>query len=181
MIWFDLFVRLISCHVTTMSISSKAKNVKPKGTIQELKLVQKVSRRGANILKTEEVKRPNSLQHTPSSSHSPIKRRKTVIFDEEPIPCHLEVDDFDDSSTKRKTLVFPFPFPSIHRNVWQFLGPKWLLESVLGSREDVLESPSQLGIATYRSSILHSLWSRWRFIPMFGLFWVALVVQDVPR
>ena len=44
--------------VPRMSVASKAKKVKQKGGLQELKLVHLVSRRGADIVTAEEVKTP---------------------------------------------------------------------------------------------------------------------------
>lgn len=99
-----------------MSNYSKAKKVKKKGTVKELQVVHTVSRLGADIIKTQEVKTPNrGPQKAQSTNHkinfsSPTKRAKTVTFDGQPIPFDLEVDD---SFKKRKTLVFQFPSPSI--------------------------------------------------------------------
>ena len=45
-------------RVPRMSVTSKAKKVKQKGGLQELKLVHLVSRRGADIVTAEEVKTP---------------------------------------------------------------------------------------------------------------------------
>ena len=91
-----------------MSFSSKARKVKPTGIVHELKLVPTVNRHGTLIIKTEEVKTPNREKEASSSyrinSSSPTKKSKTVAFNGEPIPCHLEVDE---SSKKRHTLVFP--------------------------------------------------------------------------
>jgi hypothetical protein len=93
-----------------MSLSSKVKKVKPKGIV-ELKVVPTVNRRGVFTVKTEQVKTSNrGSDKTPSSNHrisssSPTKLRSTLVFDGEPIPCDLDVDD---SYEKRKTLVFTF-------------------------------------------------------------------------
>ena len=53
----------------------------------------------------------DGLPEEPSTSHrnnssSPMKRRKMEIFEGDPIPFDLEVDDL---YKKRKTLVFPLP------------------------------------------------------------------------
>src|SRR5882757_5841383 len=91
-----------------MSLSSKAKKVKPKGTVRELKLVHTIGHRGADIIKAEEVNAPQrSLPTTPSTSQynqssSPVKRARMDIFDSEPIPCNLEDSD---KSKKCQTLV----------------------------------------------------------------------------
>lgn len=91
-----------------MSLSSKPKKLKPKGTVKELKLVQTINRYGADIIKAEEVKTPSrkalSNQHHSSSS---IKRPKMgTFFDSEPIPCDLEGPDMP---KKRQTLVILLP------------------------------------------------------------------------
>lgn len=93
-----------------MSSSSKPKKIKAKGTFRELKLVQTVSRKGFDAIKTEEAKTPQSHgKNGPSTSHpghatsSPLKRQKLEQFDQEPIPCSLEGLDY---SEKRQTLVF---------------------------------------------------------------------------
>jgi len=93
-----------------MSLSSKPKTIKPKNKFQELKLVQTVTRKGKDILKTEELSTPRSgpkngpstsETHLPSSS--PNKRPKLDPFYEEPIPWNL---DGTEASGKRQTLVF---------------------------------------------------------------------------
>jgi hypothetical protein len=88
-----------------MSFSSKAKKVKPKGTVRELKLVNSINRRGSHIITTEEVKTPkqNSKRHNQSSS--PTKRSKLDVSDMEAIPFHLEGLEND---KKRSTMVFLF-------------------------------------------------------------------------
>jgi hypothetical protein len=93
-----------------MSLSSKPKKVKLKGTVRELKLVQTISRHGTDTIKAEEVKTPQhgSRKATSTSHHkdssSPTKRLKMgTFFDSEPIPCNLEGPDM---SKKRQTLVF---------------------------------------------------------------------------
>jgi hypothetical protein len=94
-----------------MSLSSRPKKVKPKGTVRELKLVQSVSRYGCNALIPEEVKTPGLPPQKASStdpgqgSSSPAKRRKLENFDIEPVPFDLEGPEF---SKKRQTLVFIF-------------------------------------------------------------------------
>ena len=88
-----------------MSLSSKPKKFKPKGTVRELKLVHTINHRGADTIKAEEVKTPSTSQHNHSSSS--IKRPKMgTFFDLEPIPCDL---DGPDVPKKRQTLVFLFP------------------------------------------------------------------------
>jgi hypothetical protein len=66
-----------------MSLSSKPKKLKPKGTVRELKLVQTISRHGADAVKAEEVKTPSrkalsTSQHNHSCSS--IKRPKMGTF-----------------------------------------------------------------------------------------------------
>jgi hypothetical protein len=107
-----------------MSISSKPRKIQRKGTVQELKLVQTIGRRGADTIKTEEVKTPQHVSRKASSNSlhtsSPIKRRKMEAFDSEPIPCDLGgLDKF----TKRQTLVFLSPLLSTTLSN-NFLGPK---------------------------------------------------------
>lgn len=91
-----------------MSISSKPKKIKRKGTVQELKIVQTIGRRGNDTIKTEEVKTP---QHGSRSQHtsSPMKRPKMENFDSEPIPFDFGGPDM---SNKRHTLVCIFPLLS---------------------------------------------------------------------
>ena len=94
-----------------MSVSSRPKKIKPKGTVRELKLIQSISRFGSDTIKTKEDKTPRhgSGKSTSTSQHnhssSPTKRLKMEIFDSEPIPCNLEGPDV---SKKRQTLVFLF-------------------------------------------------------------------------
>ena len=85
-----------------MSVSSKPKKIKPKGTVRELKLVQSISRFGSDTIKAEEDKAPWHGSGKATSS-SPTKRPKMETFDSEPIPCNLEGPDV---SKKRQTLVF---------------------------------------------------------------------------
>jgi hypothetical protein len=88
-----------------MSLSSKPRKVKAKGTVRELKLVQSISRRGADLLKAEEVQTPKkkaqSINQFPCSSAS-IKRPRLESFAMEPIPFDVEGHDV---SKKRQTLV----------------------------------------------------------------------------
>lgn len=106
-----------------MSLSSKPRKVKAKGAVRELKIVQSVSRRGADTLKAEEVTTPRrETGKAPKSSHpnqtsSPRKRLKLSGFDGEPIPCHFE-DHFEghDDHDRRSTLVF-LSFPIIMSHV----------------------------------------------------------------
>ena len=94
-----------------MSFSSKPKNVIPKGTLRELKLVQTINHRGSDTLKTEEVKTPrHGQQTTPSTSKqdhssSPFKCPKLQDFNVDPITFDMEGIDV---SKKRQTLVFLF-------------------------------------------------------------------------
>ena len=94
-----------------MSLSAKPKKIKPKGTVQELKLVHTIGRRGADVIKAEEVKTPwQGSQIAPSTSQrnrssSPVKRPRMDMLNSEPIPCNLEDSD---TSKKRQTLVFIF-------------------------------------------------------------------------
>ena len=87
-----------------MSFSSKPKKIKPKGRVQELKLVQTISRHGADTIEMEVVKTPKKKKATSSNrSLSPVKRRKLEEdFDSEPILFGL---DGLDTSEKRQTLV----------------------------------------------------------------------------
>jgi hypothetical protein len=97
-------------RVLRMSVASKAKKVKQKGGLQELKIVHSVSRRGADVVTAEEVKTPRtvagqkvSLSSQPNGSPSPTKRRKVDSQDNEPIPCHLKGPN---DNRERQTLVF---------------------------------------------------------------------------
>jgi hypothetical protein len=93
-----------------MSLSSKPRKIKPKGSVQELKLVHSINRRGAVTIKTEDVKTPKqegplTSQHGRSSS--PIKRAKLDTSDLGSIPFFL---DGPDVSTTRQTLVISSSF-----------------------------------------------------------------------
>ena len=99
-----------------MSLSSKPKKIKPKDGCRELKVVQTVSRKGYNTLKTEEVKTlPHPLINEPSTSQhhqpssSPTKKRKLNHF--ESIPWNMEGPD---TSGKRQTLVIVYSFRSAY-------------------------------------------------------------------
>jgi len=88
-----------------MSSSSKAKKVKPKDTVRELKLVHSISRRGTDVLKTEEVKTPKKKTASTSrhnGSSSPIKRPKLEPFN--PVAISGDLEELD-MSGKRCTLV----------------------------------------------------------------------------
>jgi len=94
-----------------MSLSSRPKKIKAKGTFRELKLVHTVSRKGYDTIKTEEVKTPRrgskngaSSSHTKNASSSPAKRRKLESVDEEHVPLNLD----SPASGKRQTLVFAY-------------------------------------------------------------------------
>jgi hypothetical protein len=95
----------------TMSLISKSTKVKPKGTIQELKIVPSVTRRGVDTLAMEEVRTPRRVNKTASSSRptsqssSPAKRQRQDGFDPEPLPYALAGSD---ENGKRRTLVFIF-------------------------------------------------------------------------
>jgi hypothetical protein len=86
-----------------MSLVSKSRKVKRKGTVQELKIVQSLTRRGVDTLAMEEVETPrrdikkasSSSRTGQSSSHA--KRQK-----QDP-EAHLEGHD---ENGKRQTLVF---------------------------------------------------------------------------
>jgi hypothetical protein len=92
-----------------MSLSSKRTKVKAKGNVRELKLVHSISRRGAEHIKTEEVKTPR--QETPSTSQrscsaSPVKRPKLQASESGPIPFIL---DGPDMYKKQHNLVCLLP------------------------------------------------------------------------
>ena len=90
-----------------MSLSSKPKKIKQKGGCRELKVVQTLTRKGYDIITTEEVKTPHNANNAPSASQahqqsfSPKKHQKIESF-KEPIPFHLEGPG---RSEKRQTLV----------------------------------------------------------------------------
>jgi hypothetical protein len=104
LISLEFFLELL-----TMSLSSKPKKLKRKGTLRELKIVQSIDRRGDDIIKTEEIKTPkHASQKAPSTSRqnhssSPIKRTKMEAFDSEFLPIDFGGPDL---SKKRQTLVF---------------------------------------------------------------------------
>jgi len=94
-----------------MSLSSRPKKVKPRGIVQELKIVETVTRRGVKTIKAVEATPARSaFQNEPSTSKSnpvsSIKRRKVEFSDLEPIPYHMEGPDITE---KRQTLVFLLP------------------------------------------------------------------------
>ena len=106
MIDSNWFIQLIFDTSSNMSLSSRAKKVKAKGTVQELKLVHSVSHSGANVIKTEEVKTPQPASTSwQNNSSSPTKHQKIETFNGEPIPWYLDSTDM----FKRTTLVFVFP------------------------------------------------------------------------
>jgi hypothetical protein len=98
-----------------MSVFSKARKVKAKGTVRELKIVQSVSQRGKDMLTTEEVSTPRHDNKNACSSRgtnqssSPAKRPKPDGFNAEPLPCHFKGPDDDG---RRQTLVWIFPWLS---------------------------------------------------------------------
>ena len=92
-----------------MSFASKPKKIKAKGALRELKIVHSISRRGADVVKAEEIKTPPrvaqkaSLSTQLNQSSSPTKCRKLDGWNYEPILCHLEgPNDYKE----RQTLVF---------------------------------------------------------------------------
>lgn len=93
----------------TMSHVSQARKLRKKVLVRPLKVVQSVTRRGLDILTTEEVRTPRrdskkaSLSRATKQSSSPVKRLKLDGFDAEPLPCNLEGLE---ESEKRPTLVF---------------------------------------------------------------------------
>ena len=102
--------------VPTMSFSSKPKKIKAKGTFCKLKIVQTVSRKGNDTIKTEEVKTLcHGVKNGPSTSHSnhslsrssPMKRSKMEPVDEEPIPILWNMDG-PVAFEKRHMLVFAY-------------------------------------------------------------------------
>jgi hypothetical protein len=120
--------------VPTMSLSSKPKKIKPKGGCQELKVVQTVSRKGYDTIKTEEVKTPRrdaknglSTSQPQQPSRSPSKRLKLDPFDAEPIPLNMEGPG---TSGKRQTLVFGFLI-MFAIFLLLFKGTKRFLETIL--------------------------------------------------
>jgi hypothetical protein len=89
-----------------MSLASRVTKVKRKGTVQELKVVDSVNRRGSDVFRLEEVKTPKKKGASTSQrnlSSSPIKRPKLEAFETEAF-----ASDLDDAGTskKRQTLVF---------------------------------------------------------------------------
>ena len=98
-------------NTSKMSLSSRAKKIKAKGAFQELKLVQTVSRKGLDTIRTEEVKTPRrgaknglSTSHLNETLSSPIKRQKLEPFDDGPILWDIEGPNAIES-VKRHTLV----------------------------------------------------------------------------
>jgi hypothetical protein len=125
-------------HLTSMSLSSKLRKIKPKGTVQELKLVHTINRRGADTIKTEEVKTPqreapSTSQHGRSSS--PIKRLKLDTSDIGSIPFVLESPDI---SKKRQTLVCLLPSSS-NSMLNYFQGQNDYLRQFLGHEKSYLD------------------------------------------
>ena len=94
-----------------MSLFSKPKKLKPKGTVQEFKLVHTTNRRGADTIKAEVGKTPQKKsQKGPSTSQpncslSPTKCPRMGIFESDPIPLNLKDPDM---SRKQQTMVFFF-------------------------------------------------------------------------
>jgi hypothetical protein len=95
-----------------MSLSSKPKKIKAKGTFRELKIVETVSRNGYNSIKTEEVKTPQSSatngpfkSHPHQTSSSPTKRPRFELAADDCAPILLNLEGLD-SASKRHTQVF---------------------------------------------------------------------------
>ena len=92
-----------------MAHVSKARKVKPKGRVIELKVVHSITRRGLDTLTTEELRTPRrdskkaSSSKAKSQSSSPAKRPKLDGLDAEPLLFDLE--SLEDHG-KRRTLVF---------------------------------------------------------------------------
>ena len=90
-----------------MSLSSKPKKIKRKGSCRELKVVQTLNQKGYDIITTEEVKTPCNANNAPSASQAcqqsfSLKKFQKIESFEEPIPFHLEGPG---GSEKRQTLV----------------------------------------------------------------------------
>src|SRR5271163_677253 len=91
-----------------MSFVSRARKVKKKGTVQQLKLVQSVSRRGLDTLTTEAVETPQRQTEKASLSSqslSPRKRQKLNDLAAEPLPSNSE-GPIEFEERERETLVF---------------------------------------------------------------------------
>jgi hypothetical protein len=145
-----------------MSLSSRAKKIKAKGAFQELKLVQTVSRKGLDTIRTEEVKTPRrgaknglSTSHLNETLSSPIKRQKLEPFDDGPILWDIEGPN-DIESVKRHTGSFLCSVIGIF-SYNMFKEPKRLFESVLKSRKDIFGPPPRPRNAANRP-LLQCLW-----------------------
>ena len=100
--------------VPTMSFSSKPKKIKAKCAFHELKIVQTVSHKGNDTVKTEEVKtlrhgtkNGSSTSHSNHSLSSPMKCSKMEPVDKEPIPILWNMDG-PVAFEKRHMLVFAY-------------------------------------------------------------------------
>jgi len=163
-----------------MSSSSRPKKYKPKGTVVELNLVQTVSRRGRNVIKTEEITTPKqgsknaSTASTHNQSSSPRKRPKFEGTEEEPIPFYLEEEDV---AKKRQTLVFLCSILSF--NLLKLLkGPKQLFEAILSPWDVIFGSPPQPRNGSH-SLLLQFMQPTRSHVSMFGLLWPTLIVQGL--
>ena len=117
-----------SHSVSMMSLSFKLKMIKPKGTVQELKLVHSINCHGAHSIKTEEVKRSKEnhpqLNIATLALLSNIQSRRPLTINPfylylRALTCSKKTTDPDISSS----II-------IKDNAWSFAGPKWLFETV---------------------------------------------------
>ena len=128
-----------------MSLSSRPKKIKPKVAVRELKLVQTVSRRGVDAIKTEEDKTlhrsSQKAQSTTPANHSssPTKCFKFEANDGESNLFCLEGYGM---LNKRQTMVFILSKIVLNCILW-LKGPKQLLGAVLNPRKIVFRPPSQ--------------------------------------
>ena len=157
-----------------MSLSSKPKKIKPKDGCRELKVVQTVSRKGYNTLKTEEVKTPPcSLINEPSTSQrrqpssSPTKKRKLNHF--ESIPWNMEGPD---TSGKRQTLVIVYPFRSAYFSDFSKCQNDFL-KQLIGHEKTYLNHLLNLEMPpnNFSCTTCGSLKAKFRCLDCYGRYW----------
>jgi hypothetical protein len=159
-----------------MSFSSRHQKIKPKVKFRELQLVQTVTRKGKDIIKTEEVptrhilKKGSSTSERHQSSSSPTKRPKVDFHDEEALPLNLEGPD---ASGKRQTLVI-FGYSQCLRLLSDYLkGQNDFLKQFLGHENAYLKHLLDLEMPPndLSCSACGNLDAKFRCLDCYGQHW----------
>ena len=159
-----------------MSLSSRPQKIKPKVKFRELQLVQTVTRKGRDIIKTEEVptrhvlKKGSSTSQRHQPSSSPTKRLKVDFHDEEPLPLNSEGPD---ASGKRQTLVL-FGYSQCLRLLSNYLkGQNDFLKQFLGHENTYLKHLLDLEMPPndLSCSACGNLDAKFRCLDCYGQHW----------